>query len=191
MFRLLTVLGCLLVAALVVLGFYYSIGSPVLKLREGELLPDLELPNLEGHGLIRLSSLREKPVVLVVFDTSWPATVPYLQQIERLRARYHDRGLVVVGISTDADKEAVDNLLRTQQINFYVLRDPGAIYVRPAFGSPTAPTPDTFVIAPGLRVVAALAEPVDWRDPLERKRVEDLLPPPGWAPSPPTARISP
>jgi peroxiredoxin len=185
MVRVLAVLGCLVVAALVVLAFYYSTAPPALRVREGDALPELELPDFTGEGRLRLSSLRDKAVVVVVFDTAWPATLPYLRQIEKLRALYYDRGLVVVGISTDADQEAVNNLLRTEKINFYVLRDPRGTYVRPALGSPTAPTPDTFVVAPGLRVTAALAEPIDWRSVYERRRVEDVLPPMG-SPSPPS-----
>ncbi|HEX6736829.1 MAG TPA: redoxin domain-containing protein [Vicinamibacteria bacterium] len=187
MVRLLAVLGCLVVAALVVLGFYYSTAPPALRVHEGEALPDLELPDFTGQGRLRLYSLRDRPLLVVVFDTSWPATVPYLRQMEKLRALYQDRGLVVIGISTDADQEAVDNVFRTEQINFYVLRDPRGTYTRPAFGSPTPPTPDTFVVAPGLKVTAALAEPVDWRNAYEHQRIEAVLPPPG-SPPPSTAR---
>jgi peroxiredoxin len=185
--RALGVLGSLVLAALIVLGYYLYTAPPELGVHEGEMLPDLELEDFTGKGRLRLSALREKPVVIVVFDTAWPATVPYLKQIERLRALYLDRGLVVVGISTDAEKDTVDNLMRTQQINFYVLRDPGGLYVRSTFGSPTPPTPDTFVVAPGGRLVAVYPELVNWRNAFERRRVEAILPPTGAGSTPPAA----
>ena len=177
LWRFVGVLGSIVVAGLLVLGYHLYTAPPMLGLREGDPLPNLELEDFTGKGRLQLGALRDKPVVIVVFDTAWAATVPYLKQLERLRALYHDRSLVVVGISTDAARDSVEALLRTQQINFYILRDPGGLYVRPAFGSPTPPTPDTFVVAPGGKVVASFAEVVDWRRASERRRVEAILPP--------------
>jgi peroxiredoxin len=191
MVRVLTVVGCLLVAGLVVLGYHYFIAPPALNVRTGDPLPDLELWDVPGNSRMRLSAMRGKPAVVVVFDTSWPETIPYLKQMEKLRALYHDRGLVLVGIAVDAEPGPAENLLRTEQINFYVLRDPGATYVRPAFGSPTPPTPDTFVVTPGLTIADAHAEPVDWRDAFARKRIEAILPPVATSPFFPPARPSP
>jgi peroxiredoxin len=176
--RSLKVVGSLLVAVAVVLGFYYAVGAPVLKLHEGDLLPAVELPDLAGQTRVQLHSLRGRAAVVVVFDTRWPGTAAYLRQLEKLHARYYSRGLVVIGISTDADKDAVDTIVRTEQISFFVLRDPGALHLRAGFGPPKLPTPDTYLITPELRVAAALSEPVDWLSPLERKRIEDILPPP-------------
>jgi peroxiredoxin len=178
MWRLLGVLGSLALAGLVVLGFYFYKAPPALQVRVGQQMPDLELPDYTGKGRLRLSSLRDYPVVLSVFDTAWPATPPYLKELEKLRALYHDRNLVVVGISVDPIDEGVNALFGRQPINFWLLRDAGALTIRPLIGFPTEPTPDTFVIAPGGRVVEAHAEPVNWRDVHARRPLEAILPPP-------------
>src|SRR5262245_57499366 len=165
--RALLVLGPMLAAALVVFLVQYWKAPVALKVHAGDTIPDLELPDFTGDGRVRLSWLRESPLLIVVFELSRPETVSYLKLIERVRATYMDRHLVVVGISTDTDKDAVDALLRKEQIAFYVLRDPGGLVVRTALGAPTPPTPDTILVAPGGRVVDAFSEPVDWRDPRE------------------------
>jgi peroxiredoxin len=175
-----------ILAAIAVVGLVQYWKAPVaLKVHAGETVPDLELPDFTGQGRVRLSMLRASPVMIVVFEASRPESVPYLKLVERMRALYMERQLVVVGIATDQDTEVVQNLLRKEQLAFYILRDPGGLVVRTAFGSPTPPTPDTILVAPGGRVVEALSEPVDWRDPRERKRLEAILPPPSPAtPSP-------
>jgi peroxiredoxin len=176
--RVLAVLGSLALAGLIVLGFYYYRAPPALQLRPGQTLPELELEDHTGKGRLALSALRDHAVVLTIFDANWPATGPYLQDLERLRALYHDRNLVVVGIAVDPIDDGVAALFRFHRINFYVLRDPGALKVRPLFGAPTEPTPDTYVIAPGGRVIEAHAEPVNWRSLDARRALESVLPPP-------------
>jgi peroxiredoxin len=182
--RVLLVLGPMLAAVLVVFLVQYWKAPLALKVHPGQTIPDLELPDFTGQGRVRLSWLRESPVMIVVFEAGQPDTVPYLRLVERMRALYYERHLVVVGISTDMDKDVVDGMMRKEQISFYILRDPGGLVVRTALGSPTLPTPDTILVAPGGRVVEALSEPVDWRDPRERQRIEAILPPPSQGPTP-------
>jgi peroxiredoxin len=176
--RLAAVLGSLALGVLIVLAYLFYNAPPALRLRAGQAMPDLELPDFTGKGGLRLSSLHAQPVVLAVFDMAWPATPPYLRDLERLRALYQDRGLIVVGISVDPIDDSVDAVYRLQPINFYLLRDAGALALRPVLGAPTEPTPDTYLIAPGGRVAAAYAEPVNWRDPAARRPLEAILPPP-------------
>lgn len=184
--RALAVLAPILAVVLVVFLVQYWRAPAALRVRPGQTLPDLELPDFREEGRVRLSALRESPLLIVIFEAGRPETPPYLNMVERMRALYMDRHLVVVGISTDMEKEPVDALMRTEQIGFYVLRDPGGVIVRTAFGAPTLPSPDTILVAPGGRVAEALSEPVDWRDPRERQRIEAILPPlpAGAAPKP-------
>jgi thiol-disulfide isomerase/thioredoxin len=70
--------------------------------------------------------------VVVDFWASWCApcrrSIPWLNQ---MRARYADRGLVVIGVNVDKDSEDAARFLREVPIDFDVVYDPaGALAAR-------------------------------------------------------------
>jgi thiol-disulfide isomerase/thioredoxin len=64
-------------------------------------------------------------VVIVDFWASWckpcRESIPWLNQ---MRARYGERGLVIVGVNVDAERQDADRFLRAVPIDFEVLFDP-------------------------------------------------------------------
>ena len=60
-------------------------------LQDGDAAPDFTLQDTEGKNELRLSDLREKPVVLVFGSCTCPPFVASLRSVEDLQAKYNDR----------------------------------------------------------------------------------------------------
>ena len=76
-------------------GEVFALGTAV-----GQAAPTFELPDLKGT-VLRPADLRGKVVLLDFWATWCPACTKTLPLLEDLRVRYQDRGLVVVGVTTD------------------------------------------------------------------------------------------
>lgn len=82
------------------------------------IAPDFTTISYNGEK-ISLSSFRGKTVILE-FWASW--CVPCMKSIPHLKTIYHkykDRGLVVIGISTDNDKSRWANTIKRYQLNIW------------------------------------------------------------------------
>ncbi len=90
------------------------------QLKTGETFPDLAQFELEGKPP---ESLRDK-VVLVDFWASWcgpcKASFPALAGLHK---QYADRGLVIIAVSVDEKKAAMDEFLAKHPVSFTVVRD--------------------------------------------------------------------
>lgn len=164
-----------LVAAAVVLGYWYARSPHALRVKPGDEAPDLDLPGIVG-GKARLSDYRRSPLVLVIFDTRWPITERYLWSVELLHRRALRRGLVVLGVALDDDGGALRRYVRARALTFSVVWDPGGKAVGRTYGSPRDQKPTTYVIAPGGRVEVVYLDAVDWSNDELREPVERLLP---------------
>ena len=78
----------------------------------------------EPLSALDLSTYRGQ-VVVVDFWASWCApcrrSIPWLNE---MRARYADRGLVVIGVNVDKDGRDAERFMRDVPIDFQVLYDP-------------------------------------------------------------------
>lgn len=88
--------------------------------KTGDAFPDLSKAALEGT----LPDMKDK-VVLVDFWASWcgpcRAAFPALKDIAE---KYKDRGVVVLGISLDEDREDMDRFVNKLKPGFPIVRDP-------------------------------------------------------------------
>ena len=127
--------------------------------------PSQEVPNFRFELAGRpqeLSALRGQ-VVLLNFWASWcPPCVAEMPSLERLHQRLGGRGLLVLGISVDADSAAYDAFLRSNKITFANYRDPER-RISTVYG--TFMYPETYIIDRQGRLVRKIIGSLEWDDP--------------------------
>jgi cytochrome c biogenesis protein CcmG, thiol:disulfide interchange protein DsbE len=130
-------------------------------LKPGTPVPDFRLRALAG-GTSDLASRRGR-VVLVNFWATWcPPCVEEMPSLERLHRALGPEGLVVIGISVDADDNAVRDFVARAGVSFPMLRDPGA---HTAAAYRTTGYPETFVIGRDGRLLRTFVGPAEWDTP--------------------------
>ncbi|HXF57077.1 MAG TPA: TlpA disulfide reductase family protein [Actinomycetota bacterium] len=129
--------------------------SPLL----GRPAPEFALPTLQGDGVVRLSDLRGRVVVLN-FWASWCADCR-LEHPHLLAAwdRYRERGVVFLGISFEDRRSDALAYLRELGGDWPHLWDPGSSTAL-AYG--VYGVPETFFIGPDGRVAYKQVGPVDY-----------------------------
>lgn len=121
---------------------------------------DRSLPILGSSHARSLDSFRGKVVVLNVF-ASWCAPCrAETAQLEQAQVVIADQGATVLGVTYEDKATAAEAFVRREHITYPVLRDPTGQFVR-AFG--ISGVPETFVIDPHGRIVAARRFPADDR----------------------------
>ncbi|NIA19479.1 MAG: redoxin domain-containing protein [Xanthomonadaceae bacterium] len=112
--------SCMKIFALVLIlcGLIACGDSSAPKQKNGKLAPDFSLTSLDGKELTR-DSLKGKVVILDFWATWCPpcrAAIPHLVEMYK---KYHDQGLVVVGISLDrGGKEEVSDFAERNHIDY-------------------------------------------------------------------------
>jgi DsbE subfamily thiol:disulfide oxidoreductase len=98
--------------------------------RVGEPAPTFSLVSVDG-STTSLAGLRGRPV-LVNFWASWcPPCRGEMPDIDRVAADYRDRGLVVVGVDLQEDREPVVRYAQTLGLQLTLLLDPaGSVATR-------------------------------------------------------------
>jgi peroxiredoxin len=119
---------------------------------------DVPLAKLDGTSL-KLSDFKGKVVVLDFWQTNCAPCVKWVPQLAKLSERYRDRGLEIVGLTSDekSDQKLVEDFIKKFGLNYTVAY--GNIWVSRAFlkgsedetGAP--PIPQLFVISRDGRVV--------------------------------------
>lgn len=94
------------------------------QLKVGDAFPDIGKAGLQGDGNLP-ADLRGK-VLLVDFWASWcgPCKLSF-PVLNELHTKYGSQGLVIVGISVDDAKKAMETFLRKTPAQFPVLHDGG------------------------------------------------------------------
>ena len=169
------------VAIVLAMVGWWGLSPPAMPVKAGQMAPDFALPYW-NQPTVRgtLQALRGSPVLLMLFDSSWPTSGPALQELEKVHRRFLRNGLVVVGIALDPPQEAkaVEFLIANRGVTFAILMDPSGSQIGPLYGLPLERRPATYLIDTSGRVVSVHLKPEPWaRDDL-REKLASLLPPP-------------
>lgn len=165
-----------ILALAVIVGYWYLRAPESTMIKAGMQAPDLELPSGDAGGKARLSQFRGRPVLLVMFMSSCHICQAELPHVERVHREFRMQGLVVLGVSVDADPIARERFLRDSGITFGILQDPDGVAVRQAYGS--YQMPEAYLIDASGRVDEVYLGTVNWRSHAVRDRIRKLLPEP-------------
>lgn len=134
----------------------------------GKPAPDIKARDL-NDAPFRLDGLRGK-YVLVDFWATWCAPcIGELPRVQAARAKYKDKGLVVVGVSLDESKAAVADFVKARKVDWTQIHDAtGGGDLVEAFGVKTIPA--TFLIDPKGTIIR-----LDLRGPALDTALETLL----------------
>ncbi|MDQ3012952.1 MAG: TlpA family protein disulfide reductase [Acidobacteriota bacterium] len=122
---------------------------------------DVPIAKLDG-GTFKLEDYRGKVLVVDFWATYCPPCVKQAPQLAALNERYRDRGLVVVGLTSDPkdDQQKVEEFIKKAGINYTIGYDnswlSGAFMKGTEDDSGQPPIPQLFVIARDGRVVEHL-----------------------------------
>jgi peroxiredoxin len=162
------------VAIALALGYFWLTAPESTRVRVGMSAPELSLPSI-GPGEVKLSSFRGKPVLLAFFMSSCHICETEVPEIEEIHRTYRRRGLIVLGVSADADYAARERFVREKNLSFGLLHDPHGEKILEAFGSHKLP--EAYLIDAGGVVRAVWLGAVAWRSPDVRQQIESVLPP--------------
>lgn len=137
----------------------------------GDRAPVFDLTGANGTGL-RLEDYRGKYVLLNFWATY---CVPCVEELPSLNAIYDDmreKGMVVLGVSVDADEEAYQRFLTAHRVTFPTARDPEwSVAIR--YG--TSKIPETYLIDREGTVIRKYVGAENWRRPEIVNYLQSLL----------------
>lgn len=168
-----------LITLLTVLGYWYFRSPEATLVGVGDIAPELELSSLGASGTTRLSQFRGRPVLLTMFMSKCRICASEIRNIERLHRANVQKGLIVLGVSVDPDRETLRRFVKEKELTFFVLEDFGGKTVKQIYGS--WKMPEHYLIDREGRVAQVLLGSVNWRSPEVLASITDLLPP---APTP-------
>ncbi len=90
----------------------------------GELAPDFVLPRLDGT-VQKLSNHRGKVVMVNLWATWCPPCLAEMPVLDDIVRTYGPRGVVVLGVASDDDRDAVARFVSKESPEMEILLDPG------------------------------------------------------------------
>jgi len=157
-------------------GLLYSLwpvfrdaGGPAVEV--GEQAPEFGLASDDGRS-VHLKDFRGQLVVLNFWATWCPPCVEEMPSLNRFHQRFAGRGVVVLGVSVDEDRQAYQEFLQKTGVKFLNLRDPDRKVSR-LYG--TFKYPETYLIDRQGRVVQKVIGQTDWTDQRMLDFVSQLL----------------
>ncbi len=114
----------------------------------GPQAPDFSLPDLSGKT-VTLKQYRDNVVILDFWATWCPPCRASIPELVKLQERYKDKGLVVLGISTDDQRKVNNEYLRSFcekfKVNYKILRYDFKV-IEAYFGRQAPSLPTMYVI---------------------------------------------
>lgn len=136
------------------------------KVATGDKAPSFSVTTKTGRTLSR-SDFGGKVLVLNFWASWCPPCVEEMPYLDQIQQQYGPKGVVVLGISIDKNKDAYDNFLRRFNPSFDTTHDPSA-QISYEYG--TFRYPETYIIdASGVvreKIDGRADQPVNGRPPL-------------------------
>jgi cytochrome c biogenesis protein CcmG, thiol:disulfide interchange protein DsbE len=147
----------LLAGLLAVLSGCYSGSHPT---RIGSNAPDFTVQDSDHK--VTLSEFRGKVVVLNFWATWCPPCIDEMPSMVKMQAHLKDKGVVVLGVSIDADDAAYHKFLKDYSVNMVTVRDEPrkASSLYGTFG-----WPETYIIDRNGVIRRKFIGAVDWTSP--------------------------
>jgi len=127
--------------------FLFSFGCQK-EVAAGPKAPDFSLPDLSGKT-VTLEQYRGSVVILDFWATWCPPCRASIPELVKLQDKYKDKGLVILGISTDDQRKVNNEYLRSFcekfKINYRVLRYDYKV-IEAYFGNQAPAIPTMYVI---------------------------------------------
>jgi len=150
-------------------AFWFALPESVQPVREGDVAIDFSLPDLQG----RQHSLPKGDVVLLNFWATWcPPCRQELPSMAELHRRLAARGLKVVAVSIDQNRQELEGFVRENQLPFQVLHDQDAAVSR-RYG--VFKYPESFLIDRQGKVRYHMIGAVDWMSAPVLRALNGLL----------------
>ncbi len=140
----------------------------VYKVEVGDRAPASQLEDL-GVGL---DAYRGKHVLLNLWATWCPPCVEETPSLNRLYQELSSEGLIVLGVSVDADPQAYQQFIDRFGVEFPTARDP-QMTVAARYG--TNKYPESYLIDPEGYVIKKYVGPEDWMRPEVLNYLRSLL----------------
>ena len=129
--------------------------------REGDEAPEFNLMSDTGQP-IQLKDFHGKFVILNFWATWCPPCVEEMPSLARFSEQFASRGVVVLGVSVDQDREVYQKFLERAGVKFATARDPERKVSR-LYG--TFKFPETYFIDRSGKVVQKVIGKAEWTDP--------------------------
>ena len=136
----------------------------------GDNAPDVTLPAFPS-GSLDLSKDRRQIVVLNFWATWCPPCVEETPSLEKFAERVQSQGVVVIGVSVDEDRKALQEFIGKYGITYAIGLDPDRS-LSGRFG--TFKFPETYILDRQGRVAEKLVGAVNWDDPRIQSFVQEL-----------------
>jgi peroxiredoxin len=147
----------IIAALLIALSGCYSGSRPP---RIGTQAPEFTVQDSDRK--VTLSELRGKVVVLNFWATWCPPCVEEMPSLMQMSDKLKDKGVVVLGVSIDADGDAYHKFLTEHKVPFLTVRDVDR-KVPDLYG--TFRWPETYIIGRDGMVRRKFIGPVEWTSP--------------------------
>ena len=126
------------------------LGSEYKVLKKGDKAPDFTLPSTDGDSYTLHNIKGDRATLIIFMCNHCPYVIPKIDEIKRIATSYKQRGLVVIGINSNEDKNYPEDRFEKMQqyyadwgIDFFYLRDETQ-KVAKAFGAVCTPDPFLF-----------------------------------------------
>jgi cytochrome c biogenesis protein CcmG, thiol:disulfide interchange protein DsbE len=165
------ILASLMVVLSAVLIFRLVPYFRVYNVDAGDKAPGFNLTADDGTG-VRLDDYRGKYVLLNFWATWCPPCVEELPSLNGVYEQLRERGLVVLGVSVDEDKDLYQRFLEAHRVSFPTVRDPERS-VSSRYG--TTQYPETYLIDRQGVVIRKYVAGQNWRRPEILNYLQSLL----------------
>jgi peroxiredoxin/outer membrane lipoprotein-sorting protein len=130
---------------------------PEQKNMTGEKAPSFSMPSLDGKQ-VSLSDYSGKPVLVLFWSAQSPMSMKALPSVQKASQDLKSRGISVVGVNMDANREAVEKAVKEAGVTFPVLLDyKKAQQTATAYSGGRMGLPTTFVVGKDGKVVGSVA----------------------------------
>jgi peroxiredoxin len=137
----------------------------------GDTAPDFAITADSGRTISR-SDFGGKLLVLNFWATWCPPCLEELPSLNEFQRTFASSGVVVLGVSVDANPKVYQAFLKRANVAFLTARDPDA-KIPSQYG--TYQYPETYIIGRDGKVVEKVIGSTNWTDPAMADRIKALL----------------